>query len=215
MFDDKQTSAPCPLLEGMSVERLLAWLDDRTGDWHRQAPTLPARSCNLGELLEVLHACNFSLWHEEDEARRQDLPDSVIVGHKRAIDRWNQLRNDTIEQIDAYMLAILQQTGVCPGADAEQNSETPGSILDRLSIASLKIYHMAEQTARTDAGEEHIALCRERLATLNEQRSDLALCLHRLLVALLAGRKRLKLYRQFKMYNDPDMNPALYNTRSK
>ena len=45
---------------------------------------------------------------------------------------------------------------------------------------------------------------------MREQHRDLAASLGELLADIFAGRKRLKVYRQFKMYNDPAMNPYLY-----
>ncbi|MBC7188530.1 MAG: DUF4254 domain-containing protein [Calditrichaeota bacterium] len=198
------------LIEAEGVKELVELLDSWTTRWHQDSPKPPAQPDGFLELLQTLHVCNFSLWHEEDEARRPDVPDAVIVAHKRAIDRWNQRRNDTIEQLDGQLLARLECLGVRPHASAPQNSETPGSIVDRLSIASLKIYHMAEQARREDVGPGHRAACEARLVVLREQRDDLVACLERLLIELLAGEKRLKLYRQFKMYNDPALNPALY-----
>ncbi|MCR4438841.1 MAG: DUF4254 domain-containing protein [bacterium] len=198
------------LIDAEGVQELVQLLDAWTGRWHQECPNMPAKPDGLLELLQALHVCNFSLWHEEDEARRPDVADAVIVAHKRAIDHWNQRRNDTIEQLDGHLLAALQRLGVRPHSGATQNSETPGSILDRLSIASLKIYHMAEQARREDAGPGHRAACEGRRAVLQEQRDDLIVSLERLLKEILAGEKRLKLYRQFKMYNDPALNPALY-----
>jgi len=93
------------------------------------------------------------------------------------------------------------------------HSETPGMMIDRLSILSLKIFHTDEEATRTTATEEHRHRNRERLALLQEQRTDLAQALSILLKEILAGQKRFKLYRQLKMYNDPDLNPAIYNRK--
>ncbi|RQW77473.1 MAG: DUF4254 domain-containing protein, partial [Geobacter sp.] len=94
------------------------------------------------------------------------------------------------------------------------NSETPGSIVDRISILSLKIYHMAEDAGRTDINEEHRERSLLRLDLLKLQRHDLYGALLTLFDDYLAGRKRMKLYRQFKMYNDPSLNPELYRRRN-
>jgi hypothetical protein len=93
------------------------------------------------------------------------------------------------------------------------NSETPGSVVDRLSILSLKVYHMREQTERLDATKEHIQKCRQRLEVLTRQHEDLTAALQLLLEDVFAGRKQMKVYRQFKMYNDPDANPAIYGAK--
>ncbi len=198
------------LIQVRKVGELAERLDRWTGLWHRGPAVYGEGPGEFLGLLERLHLCNFMLWHEEDQARRRDVPAAVIVQHKRAIDLWNQRRNDTIEQVDLCLLEALQREGLPPSPEAPLNSETPGSILDRLSIAALKIYHMAEQTRRTDVDSPHRQKCAARHEVLCEQRQDLLDCLERLLMELLSGQKRLKLYRQFKMYNDPTLNPALY-----
>ena len=107
---------------------------------------------------------------------------------------------------------MLDDRNIRPAIGAKHNSETPGSIIDRLSILSLRLYHMDEQLDRTDATQEHLAKVRDRLSILNAQHEDLSSALGDLLADLAHGRKRLKLYRQFKMYNDPNMNPYLYKS---
>ena len=158
--------------------------------------------------IEANHRCNVLLWDEEDQARRRDVPDGAITANKRAIDGYNQRRNDAIEKIDESLLARL--SGVVPAADAWHNSESAGAIIDRLSILALKFHHMGEQTRRTDATPEHIASCREKLARLSLQRDDLARCLDTLLAQAAEGRAFWRVYRQFKMYNSPELNPYLY-----
>ena len=153
------------------------------------------------------HRCNHLLWDEEDQARRTDVPDAAIAACKRAIDGYNQLRNDAVERIDEMLLARL--AGVTPRPDAWHNSETAGSMVDRLSILALKIHHMRLQTLRTDATPAHVASCAERLARLGRQRDDLAHCFDTLLVRAAAGDAFWRIYRQFKMYNDPELNPWL------
>jgi antitoxin component HigA of HigAB toxin-antitoxin module len=95
------------------------------------------------------------------------------------------------------------------------NTETPGSAIDRLSIIALRLYHMREQAARRDAAPEHVAKAKARLEIIDEQQRDLSNSLAELLADIFAGRKRLKVYRQFKMYNDPTMNPYLYAARQR
>lgn len=162
----------------------------------------------LWQAVEDNHRCNCLLWDEEDLARRRNVPDSEIAANKRAIDGYNQKRNDAIERIDEHLLAALQARERKPGA--RLNSETAGSMIDRLSILSLKIHHMRLQTLRTDVDREHIETCGAKLARLTEQRRDLASCLDRLLEEAARGVAYFKVYRQFKMYNDPKLNPAIY-----
>lgn len=166
---------------------------------------------DLWSHIERNHRCNCRLWAEEDQARRRDVPDGAIAANKRNIDAFNQQRNDAIEKIDESLLALLAAKERAAGA--RLNSETAGAMVDRLSILALKIYHMRIQTERRDAGEEHLETSRARLARLAEQRADLAGCFDALLADCLAGRARFKVYRQFKMYNDPAFNPYLYGAK--
>lgn len=158
------------------------------------------------------HRCNTALWREEDKARRTEVPDAEIVRCKRAIDRLNQQRNDAVEALDQCVLERLAHA-VTPLPDARLSSETVGAIVDRLSILALKIFHMRLQTRRDDADEPHLLQCRHKLDVLVGQRRDLAACLDRLLEDLAAGRAVFRTYRQYKMYNDPTLNPELYGRR--
>ena len=158
--------------------------------------------------IEANHRYNTRLWDEEDKARRKDVDDAAIAANKRAIDGFNQQRNDAIERIDEALLVRLHDVATRP--DAWHSSETAGSMIDRLSILALKIFHMAKQTRRTDATIHHIAACREKLERLALQRDDLARCLDALLAKAARGEAFWKVYRQFKMYNDPALNPYLY-----
>lgn len=159
------------------------------------------------------HQYNTLLWNEEDKARRTDVGPSEIAACKRLIDQYNQKRNDAVEAIDEAILSALED---CERAgDARLNSETAGAMIDRLSILSLKIYHMREQTQRVDAGAEHIAKCSEKLQRLVVQRQDLGACFDQLLADAQQGRAYFKVYRQFKMYNDPTLNPYLYDTQQR
>jgi hypothetical protein len=152
------------------------------------------------------HRANFDLWHQEDMARDMSATAENIATVKHAIDRLNQSRNDLVEKIDEMLLNSLSSQN----CDAPLNSEPPGLIIDRLSILALKIYHTREEAQRETATNAHRHRNESRLAILEEQRKDLADCLDALWKQVLAGERRFKLYRQMKMYNDPQLNPVLY-----
>jgi hypothetical protein len=181
--------------------------------WHRQDVHNPYEGF-LQAVCEQ-HKFNYLLWHEEDVARSPDVGDQRVAEVKRAIDKYNQQRNDWIEKLDDALIVMLREHGVLLSPDATQNTETPGSAIDRLSILSLRIYHMLEQLDRNDATPEHLEKVQNRLVTINEQHFDLSNSLQQLLDDIAAGRKRLKVYRQFKMYNDPSLNPYLYGAAAK
>jgi hypothetical protein len=156
------------------------------------------------------HSFNFLLWHEEDVARSPDLGDARIAAAKRAIDRYNQRRNDWIEEWDCALDDLLRREAVAASPDAPRNTETPGSVVDRLSILALRTYHLEEQLDRNDATAEHVESVRHKIAVCRWQHDHLSGGLHQLLDDLFHGRKRHYTYRQLKMYNDPTLNPFLY-----
>ena len=157
----------------------------------------------VGELI----ALNCYLWHEEDKARSAVIKAEGIARVKRNIDSTNQARNNKIEELDRYFSELLTVKSVKPKKAAGLNSETPGSIIDRLSILALKMWHTAEELKRKDASAEHKLKCVKRLNIMEEQRKDLMGCFDTLVKDISSGRKRLKMYYQFKMYNDASTNP--------
>jgi uncharacterized protein DUF4254 len=209
------------MLDTLQITRLH---DDTTLRWHRGGPSaeearvFPANVAALAhppaalmELVLALHRANYDLWHEEDKARDPDATNADIASFKRAIDAMNQTRNDLMESLDKLLLAAAGQQNEA----APLHSESPGLILDRLSILALKLYHTAEESRRASAPGAHRQRNLERLRLLEEQREELAACLDALWAEVLAGKRRFKLYRQFKMYNDPELNPAVYSHKAE
>jgi hypothetical protein len=203
---------PTSLSTLVDARAIVQLQDGRTELWHETLPA-PARDGSLEALVEVQHAANFTLWHAEDEARQSSADDASIAAVKRQIDRVNQVRNDTTEGIDVWLLARLAEGGTTP--QGEQHSETPGMMIDRLSILSLKLFHTRQELDRSGAPAGHRERNVERLATLEEQRGDLTRCLERLWAQVCAGERCFKQYRQLKMYNDPELNPVLYRKKTR
>ena len=210
-----------PLINAADViathDRLLAG-----AGWPTREPA-PVHDAPVWTWVQANHRFNSLLWAEEDLARRQTVPDAEIAANKRAIDRYNQARNDAAERVDAWLLVALGLVDEASArtdapvstvpANARLNSETAGSIVDRMSIMALKVHAMRLQTERTDVDETQRAASVVKLERLRQQRHDLGSCLDALLADAQAGRAYFKVYRQFKMYNDPRMNPALVAER--
>lgn len=201
------------MLNTLKLTDLESAFDRAIAHWHENDTTFDVLQGAVNPIALELAWRNFLLWHEEDKARRTDVDDSAIATVKRAIDRLNQQRNDLIEKLDEAILTELSRSVPEPPTEAI-NSETPGSIVDRISIMSLKVYHMDEDSRRGDIDDDHRQRSRHRLAVLRLQRHDLNVALGQLLDDYLAGRKRMKLYKQFKMYNDPALNPELYRQKT-
>lgn len=182
-------------------------------NWHAQPVDNPHDGL-LGLVCQQF-SFNFLLWHEEDIARSRDVTAQRIAEVKRAIDGYNQKRNDYIEKIDDWITEELGRRGVTPQTEARQNTETAGSAIDRLSILTLRIYHLEEQRDREDATADHRQNVTAKLAIALAQFNDLSRSAQELVDDLFAGRKRHKTYRQLKMYNDPTMNPYLYKAQQK
>ncbi|MBL7762715.1 MAG: DUF4254 domain-containing protein [Chitinophagaceae bacterium] len=147
-------------------------------------------------------------WHLEDIIREPSIDPVRALIIKRRIDTSNQERTDLVEVIDNIIFRELQHVKAQLGATI--NTETPGWAIDRLSILALKIYHMNIEANREDADEKHRTSCNNKLQVLLEQKNDMFASIDQLLEDLTAGRKKMKLYKQMKMYNDPALNPVLY-----
>ncbi len=147
-------------------------------------------------------------WHLEDIIRNPQIEPAEALIIKRRIDASNQERTDMVEYIDSFFLDKFKD--IKPSTDASINTESPAWAIDRLSILALKIYHMQIEAEREDASPEHKEACNTKLNILLEQQRDLSIAIDELLNDINAGRKYMKVYKQMKMYNDPSLNPVLY-----
>ena len=150
-------------------------------------------------------------WHLEDIIRNPEIDPAEALLIKRRIDKSNQDRTDLVELIDSYFLDQYKDVKVADNAVI--NTESPAWAVDRFSILALKIYHMQEQVSRNDVSADHKAQCQNKLNVLLEQKKDLCTAIDQLLDDIAAGRKYMKVYKQMKMYNDPNLNPVLYGAK--
>ncbi|QDP71594.1 DUF4254 domain-containing protein [Legionella israelensis] len=160
------------------------------------------------QLVEENHCFNYQLWHAEDKARREDKGFEFVYHAKREIDHFNQQRNNRMEMMDGW---LFQQLAPASYEQCPVHSETPGMMIDRLSILALKAFHMAIQVEREDVDTTHRERCKEKLAIIVQQQQQLGQCLDELLAEVVAKTRTFRVYHQFKMYNDPQLNPELYS----
>ena len=166
---------------------------------------------SLDHLLYMKNWVDTVQWHLEDIIRDPNIDPVEALKIKRRIDRSNQERTDMVEYIDSYFLDLYKDVRV--SADATVNTESPAWAIDRLSILALKIYHMEQEVRREDVSQKHIEECGRKLDVLRQQQVDLSGAIDALLDDIAAGRKYMKVYKQMKMYNDPELNPVLYASK--
>ena len=191
-----------------SSEKIITLHDERIAFWKNN--DLLFQHADFYALVEQNHSWNFQLWQAEDRARRDDMGFEFVYHAKRAIDGFNQQRNNVMEMMDAWLFNTLS-----PNQDTAclVHSETPGMIIDRLSIIALKIYHMHLQVKRDDVENSHRERCKEKFDVLTRQRTQLALCLDSLFNEVNNQQRTFRVYHQFKMYNDPTLNPEVYSPK--
>lgn len=151
-------------------------------------------------------------WHLEDIIRNPEIDPVEALAIKRRIDKSNQDRTDLVERIDSYFWE--KYSNVKAKANAVINTESPAWAIDRLSILALKIYHMAIEANRKDVSDDHRQACQKKLDVLLEQRTDLSSAIDQLLSDIENGNRYMKVYKQMKMYNDPNLNPVLYGKKA-
>ncbi len=179
--------------------------------WHEKEHLIPSWDDGLRVLspehvgwagvAELLQLINTYQWHEEDRSRAHEAGDEVLAEVKRSIDASNARRVKTIEIFDAQVMQILSTAGL-PSPTAPLHSESPASIVDRITVLALKLYHIREELS-TAGGTMDEAALHSRLESLKEQMDDLAGCLDSLFLDIATGRRGIKLYKQVKVYKDP------------
>ncbi len=171
-------------------------------------PDNPYQSKSFQHLLYEKNWIDTVQWHYEDIIRDPDIDPKEGMKLKRMIDSSNQNRTEMVEYIDSYFLK--QYSDVTSSEDAKINTESPAWAIDRLSILILKIFHMEEESKREDVTDEHRNNCKVKLNVLLEQQKDLSESIDQLLIDLSTGNKKMRVYKQMKMYNDESLNPVLY-----
>lgn len=191
-------------------DRLVEWFNDLTELWHDTTPIKPNDISSPKGLTQWVHYKNYIVWHLEEKVRKEGVNDQEVLKCEKRIDQHNLKRLEAMEQIDIWIENVLESAGIEPDNDAELNSETPGSIVDRISSISLKIFHMKEHLANDNLENKQAKILQLRLAVLKEQITDLAQSMDKLLLDLRQSRKKHKVYRQFKLYNDPSFHSDNY-----
>ena len=213
---NKSNSRYYPITMTTFTQLAMPIFEQAINDYHKtdnvdQPMANPYKEGSIEACLYVKNWIDTVQWHLEDIIRDPAINPNEALLIKRRIDKSNQDRTDLVEMIDSYFLDRYKDINVLPTATI--NTESPAWAIDRLSILALKIYHMREQVERTDASEEHVARCRQKLDVLLEQKKDLSTAIDQLLDDIEAGRKYMKVYKQMKMYNDPSTNPVLYGQK--
>lgn len=175
--------------------------------------TNPYSSGSLEQLLYAKNWIDTVQWHLEDIIREENIDPIEALKLKRKIDSSNQKRTDLVEYIDSWFLQKYKD--IVPQASARVNTETPAWAVDRLSILSLKVYHMRLEAERLSATDTHRKACTDKLNILLEQKKDLTAAIEFLLFDIENGIVEMKVYKQMKMYNDESLNPILYQKSAK
>lgn len=195
------------MIDLITATTLSALHQNKLIDWQKEV--VPANNPHPFLLLvEENHSFNYQLWLAEDRARRDDRGYEFVYHAKREIDGHNQQRNNRMEAMDAWLFAQLMPASM---TECLPHSETPGMIIDRLSILSLKSFHMHLQTVRENVDAHHRQQCIQKLTVIKLQHQQLSQCFDRLIQGIKDKTHTFYIYQQFKMYNDKKLNPELYN----
>ncbi|MER6011551.1 DUF4254 domain-containing protein [Streptomyces bluensis] len=148
----------------------------------------------LDDTVTRLHAVNGRLWDTEDRVRSALLTPVQVADCKREIDQLNAERNALAERADE-ILGALAHSG--DDAAAPLHTETLASVVDRLSVLTLRIWHSERASARDE-------LARRRVPALHQQREELCAALDTLVSDAIAGRRRLPVPARYKFYGHDD-----------
>lgn len=187
------------------IEDIVILHRDSIENWYVKDVTINGNG--LIKIIAENHAFNFKLWQAEDRARREDKGFEFVYLAKREIDFCNQQRNNKMEEIDSELFNILHPASI---NECKVNSETPGMMIDRMSILSLKFYHMRLQSERQDVSAIHRDKCAQKVQIIAAQQEQLKNCLNEFFLEIVNKTRTFRVYHQFKMYNDPELNPELY-----
>jgi hypothetical protein len=154
-------------------------------------PTPSARTGVLGLLL-ALHHNNVVQWDREDAARSNVGDDHAVAKAKREIDALNAKRHELIEAVDAALAAGIEQT-----LEAPPTTESPGMVLDRLSVLVIRI-SVTDDIANSQRADRDLFAA--RLHILHEQLAVLEDALEALFEDVRTGRRRFVPYLGLKSY---------------
>jgi len=198
------------ILQPFLGTRLVEWFSDLIELWHDTAPIPPSEYQSPKGMTQWIHYQNFIVWHLEEILRDSSISTEKITRIEKAVDKHTHQRIDVLEQIDIWIKNVIDNADVKIKKEAVVHSETPSNIINRLSVLSLKIFHMQERLESDETAMDERMAVELRLNILKEQMQDVAVALDMLLEDLRKGKKQHKVYRQFKIYNDPSFHPETY-----
>jgi hypothetical protein len=182
-----------PILKHHTSSTTFSFVNNTLQTWHNNNIEFIGEEDIINDIyLNTLYELcrhNYQIWHAEDYCRSKK--DDLIVKYKPLIDKHNQLRNNTIEKIDLILIENQVGTG-------KANSETIGSIIDRMSITILKFLHTTDLNINNEFDD--------RLNILSSQIAFLLNCIDELYDDMINGVSYIQLFRQLKMYNDAKTN---------
>lgn len=166
-------------------------------------------SDDIENLIFLSIKTNKILWDLEDSARMSDLGAEHVAEAKKNIDINNQIRNDLMRQID---LAIVKKLNIEPGTRDQFYSESPGMIIDRLSILFIKfsaIEKLLNVIQEDDLKEDY----KQKKQIISRQIKKLGQFLDGYFSKLLSKEVYFEIQQPVKIYNDERIQKYIKNTR--